>query len=149
MPKFRVLVLHGPNLNLLGQREPEIYGHTTLEQINQALLKRSAQANLSLDCFQSNCEGELITKAQSALKDYDFIIINPAALTHTSVALRDAILVCGKPCIEVHISNIYKREEFRHFSFFSDIALGVISGFGAHSYNLALEYIINTYLEGN
>ncbi|MCC2624633.1 MAG: aroQ [Burkholderiales bacterium] len=140
----RILVLHGPNLNLLGKREPETYGLTTLEKINENLATRAAKHNLTLECFQSNCEGELITKAQSALNNYDFIIINPAGLTHTSVALRDAILASGKPCIEVHLSNIYKREEFRHFSFFSDIAIGVISGFGEHSYYFALEYIVNS-----
>lgn len=139
----RILVIHGPNLNLLGKREPETYGLTTLEQINKNLTAMATKHNLNLDCFQSNCEGDLITKAQSALTDYDFIIINPAGFTHTSVAIRDAILASGKPCIEVHLSNIYKREEFRHFSFFSDISVGVISGFGEHGYIFALEYIIN------
>lgn len=144
--KFRILVLHGPNLNLLGKREPEIYGSMTLDQINTKLKSRALKSNIALDCFQSNCEGELITQAGSASNDYDFIIINPAAFTHTSVALRDAILASGKPCIEVHLSNVYKREEFRHFSFFSDIAVGIISGFGADGYYFALEYIINNYL---
>ncbi len=139
----KILVLHGPNLNLLGRREPEIYGSTTLEQINKNLTTQAGKHNLTIDCFQSNSEGELISKAQSALTNYDFIIINPAGLTHTSAALRDAILASGKPCIEVHLSNIYKREEFRHFSFFSDIAVGVISGFGEHGYSFALEYINN------
>jgi 3-dehydroquinate dehydratase-2 len=139
----KILVLHGPNLNLLGQREPEVYGSTTLDQINKNLIAHANKHNLTIDCFQSNCEGELISKAGSALTEYDFIIINPAGFTHTSVALRDAILASGKPCIEVHLSNIYKREEFRHFSFFSDIAIGVISGFGEYGYNFALEYIIN------
>jgi 3-dehydroquinate dehydratase-2 len=142
----KILVLHGPNLNLLGKREPGTYGLTTLDEINKNLAAQAAKHKLTLDCFQSNCEGELITKAQSALNDYDFIIINPAGLTHTSVALRDAILASGKPCIEVHLSNIYKREEFRHCSFFSDIAIGVISGFGAHGYYFALEYVINSYI---
>src|SRR5579863_1514933 len=143
----KILVLHGPNLNLLGRREPEVYGSTTLDQINKNLMTRASKHNLTVDCFQSNCEGELIAKAQSALTNYDFIIINPAGLTHTSVALRDAILASGKPCIEVHLSNVYKREEFRHFSFFSDIAVSVISGFGEHGYNFALEYIINSSLQ--
>lgn len=144
--KYRILVLHGPNLGLLGKREPEIYGSITLEQINKRLKAQALKANLTLDCFQSNFEGELISKAGSALTDYDFIIINPAGLTHTSIALRDAILASGKDCIEVHLSNIYKREEFRHFSYFSDIAVGVISGLGADGYYFALEYIINNYL---
>ncbi|MCC2645753.1 MAG: aroQ [Burkholderiales bacterium] len=143
---MRILVLHGPNLNLLGKREPETYGTATLDQINKNLSTLAGRHKLDINCFQSNCEGELITKAGSALTDYDFIIINPAGFTHTSVALRDALLASGKPCIEVHLSNIYKREEFRHFSYFSDIAVGVISGFGEHSYIFALEYIIKNYL---
>jgi 3-dehydroquinate dehydratase-2 len=141
----KILVLHGPNLNLLGKREPEIYGHTTLEQINSQLVNQAKLANIELDCFQSNCEGELITQAQLALDNYDFIIINPAGLTHTSIALRDALLATGKPVIEVHLSNVYKREAFRHKSFFSDISVGVISGFGHHGYQYALEYVINNY----
>lgn len=142
----KILVLHGPNLNLLGMREPEIYGSTTLEEINTQLVSRALKSNIKLDCFQSNSEGDLIGKAQSALHNYDFIIINPAGLTHTSVALRDAILASGKPMLEVHLSNIYKREEFRHKSFFSDIAIGVISGLGPQGYEFALEYAINNYL---
>lgn len=143
----RVLIIHGPNLNLLGKREPHIYGAMTLDQINTNLIEYAKKFNLTTECFQSNYEGELITKIQSALTEYDFIIINPAGLTHTSVALRDAILATNKPMIEVHLSNIYSREDFRHKSFFSDIALGVISGFGYHGYQFALEYIINNYLK--
>lgn len=141
-----ILVLHGPNLNLLGLREPDIYGRTTLAEINLSLTQIAKEHNVQIECFQSNIEGELITKAGSALTDYDYIIINPAAFTHTSIALRDAILASGKPCIEVHLSNVYKRESFRHKSFFSDIAIGVISGFGPKGYEFALDYIISNHL---
>ncbi|HZV62961.1 MAG TPA: type II 3-dehydroquinate dehydratase [Methylophilaceae bacterium] len=140
----KVLVLHGPNLNLLGLREPEHYGKDTLDSINERLINQAQEAGLSLDTFQSNSEAELISKIQSLAKqDIGFIIINPAAFTHTSVAMRDALAAVKIPFIEVHLSNIYAREAFRHHSYFSDIATGVISGFGAESYSLALNYVIH------
>lgn len=135
----RVLVLHGPNLNLLGTREPEIYGATTLNDINQHLMSFAASEGHQLDAFQSNAEFALIERIHAARSEnIDFIIINPAAFTHTSVALRDAILGVGIPFIEVHLSNVHKREPFRHHSYFSDVAVGVICGFGAQGYELAL-----------
>lgn len=141
----KILVLHGPNLNLLGLREPDIYGHTTLADINAQLTKISLEANVVLECFQSNFEGELINKTAATLTNgYDFLLINPAGLTHTSIAWRDTLLAINKPFIEIHLSNIYKREEFRHKSYFSDIAVGLISGLGAKGYELALEYAIAT-----
>lgn len=138
-----ILVLHGPNLNLLGTREPEQYGNTTLADINQQLAKIAAQHNCSLDSLQSNAEAELVDRIHAARGQIDFIIINPAALTHTSVALRDALLGVEIPFIEVHLSNIHARESFRHQSYLSDIAVGVISGLGAQSYSLALTAAIS------
>jgi len=139
-----ILVLHGPNLNLLGLREPEHYGKDTLDSINQSLLERAANSGISLETYQSNSEAELIAKVQSlAVKSTDFIIINPAAFTHTSVALRDALSAVKIPFIEVHLSNVYARESFRHHSYFTDIAVGVISGLGARGYLAALDYAIN------
>lgn len=135
-----ILVLHGPNLNLLGLREPGIYGSATLADINRNLTQLALDAGHHLQSLQSNAEYELIDRIHDARKEgVDFIIINPAAFTHTSVALRDALLAIEIPFIEVHLSNIYKREEFRHHSYFSDIAQGVICGFGANSYELALK----------
>ncbi|MEO7344052.1 MAG: type II 3-dehydroquinate dehydratase [Methylotenera sp.] len=143
MPTKSILVLHGPNLNLLGLREPEHYGSTTLASINQTLADIAKQANVNLETFQSNAEAELVTKIQTiATKAVDFVVINPAAFTHTSVALRDALSAVKVPFIEVHLSNIYARETFRHHSYFTDIAVGVISGLGAHGYALALDYAI-------
>lgn len=136
-----ILVLHGPNLNLLGLREPEHYGSATLDSINQALLNKAQQAQVTLETYQSNSEADLVTKIQSlATKKTDFVIINPAAFTHTSVAMRDALSAVKVPFIEVHLSNIYAREAFRQHSYFTDIAIGVISGLGAHGYELALDY---------
>lgn len=136
---MRILVLNGPNLNLLGQREPEQYGSTTLEQINERMLALSSELGDDLTFFQSNHEGDLIDAVHDALANkIDFIIINPAAFTHTSVAIRDALLAVDIPFIEVHLSNVYQRESFRHHSYFSDIAAGVICGFGAHGYEMAL-----------
>jgi 3-dehydroquinate dehydratase-2 len=138
-----ILVLHGPNLNLLGIREPAHYGNITLSDINQTLSEQASLANISLETFQSNAEADLITKIQSfATKKLDFIIINPAAFTHTSIAMRDALSAIKVPFIEVHLSNVYARESFRHHSYFSDIAVGVISGLGANGYKLALDYAI-------
>ena len=140
----KLLVLHGPNLNLLGTREPNLYGQQTLEQIDTALKLAAQQQGFELSTFQSNAEFELINQIQQCKAD--FIIINPAAFTHTSVALRDALLAVKIPFIEVHLSNVFAREPFRQHSYFSDIARGVISGFGADSYHLALKAAIN-YLE--
>lgn len=135
-----ILVLHGPNLNLLGLREPGIYGATTLDDINRNLTQTAFAAGHHLQTLQSNAEYELIDRIHDARKEgVDFIIINPAAFTHTSVALRDALLGVDIPFIEVHLSNVHKREAFRHHSYFSDVAQGVICGFGATSYDLALQ----------
>jgi 3-dehydroquinate dehydratase-2 len=140
-----VLVLHGPNLNLLGLREPDHYGNNTLADIDALLAKRAKETNVSLVSFQSNSEVELIQTLHALTdKKVDFIIINPAAFTHTSVALRDALSAIKVPFVEVHLSNIYARETFRHHSYFSDIAVGVISGLGAQGYLLALDYAIQT-----
>ena len=139
-----ILVLHGPNLNLLGSREPEVYGTTTLEQINQQLLSRALDAGHHLLTLQSNAEYELIDRVHAAQREgVEFILINPAALTHTSIALRDALAGVSIPFIELHLSNVYAREEFRQHSFLSDIAVGVITGFGANSYQLALTAAID------
>jgi len=135
----RILVLHGPNLNLLGQRETDVYGQETLETINADLAKKAAQLGLELKVVQSNHEGELVSAIQDAQGHFDVLIINPAAYTHTSVAIRDAIAAVKLPTIEVHLSNIYRREEFRHHSMVAGVALGQISGFGPLSYILALE----------
>jgi len=138
-----ILVLHGPNLNLLGLREPEHYGSATLDSINQTLISKAKLANVDVETFQSNAEAELVTKIQSlATKRADFVIINPAAFTHTSVAMRDALSAVKVPFIEVHLSNVYAREAFRQHSYFTDIAVGVISGLGAKGYELALDYAI-------
>jgi 3-dehydroquinate dehydratase-2 len=127
----------------LGLREPEHYGNATLASINQTLSDNAKLAGVELEAFQSNAEAELVTKIQSiATKKVDFVIINPAAYTHTSVAMRDALSAVKVPFIEVHLSNVYAREAFRHHSYFSDIAVGVISGLGAHGYSLALDYAI-------
>jgi 3-dehydroquinate dehydratase-2 len=139
-----VLVIHGPNLNLLGTREPAHYGSNTLADINNQLAEQAKQAGISLDTFQSNSESELIEKIHTLVEQKtDYIIINPAAFTHTSVALRDAISGVKVPFIEVHLSNVYAREQFRHHSYFSDIAVGVISGLGAQGYFLALQFAIS------
>lgn len=139
-----ILVLHGPNLNLLGLREPEHYGKATLESIDRKLAERAQSAGVALETFQSNSEADLVGKVQSlAVAKADFILINPAAFTHTSVALRDALAAVKIPFIEVHLSNVHAREAFRHHSYFSDIAVGVICGLGAQGYELALEYALN------
>ena len=141
-----ILIIHGPNLNLLGVREPDIYGGSTLQDINNNLNRLTENASVSLDFFQSNAESALIDRIQQTINDgTDFIIINPAAYTHTSVALRDALAAVKLPFIEVHLSNIYSRESFRHRSYFSDLAIGVISGLGAKGYELALEYAMASY----
>jgi 3-dehydroquinate dehydratase-2 len=135
-----ILLLNGPNLNLLGTREPEIYGSETLEGICAALKKQAQALGHSLDSFQSNHEGALIDKVHDTLKNStDFILINPGAFTHTSIALRDAFAGVAKPFIELHLSNVHAREEFRQHSFLADLAVGVIAGFGKQSYELALQ----------
>jgi 3-dehydroquinate dehydratase-2 len=140
----RILVLHGPNLNLLGTREPEHYGRATLADINLALARLAEAANVDLESFQSNHEGALIERIHAAREQgVRAIIINPAAYTHTSVALRDALAAVAIPFIEVHLSNVHAREPFRQHSYFSDLALGVISGLGHEGYVLALEYLLN------
>jgi 3-dehydroquinate dehydratase-2 len=137
---MQILVLHGPNLNLLGVREPQVYGATTLEQINTALSQRAALRGATLSAFQSNHEGALIDRVHAARTDgTTFIVINPGAYTHTSVALRDAFAGVAIPFIEVHLSNVHRREPFRHHSYFSDLAEGVIVGLGAMGYQLALD----------
>jgi 3-dehydroquinate dehydratase-2 len=139
-----ILVLHGPNLNLLGEREPQHYGKQTLEDIDQALKTIASAKAIKLETMQSNSEGDLVNKIQSLHKDkIDFLIINPAAYTHTSVAMRDALSAVKVPFIEVHLSNVYAREPFRHHSYFSDIAVAVISGLGADGYIAALNFAIN------
>ncbi|OYY61236.1 MAG: type II 3-dehydroquinate dehydratase [Burkholderiales bacterium 28-67-8] len=141
---MQILVLHGPNLNLLGTREPGVYGSRTLEQIDADLVQTAAQAGSVVHTFQSNHEGALIDRVQAARTDgSQFIIINPAALTHTSVGLRDALAAVNLPFIEVHLSNIHRREPFRHHSYFSDLAVGVICGLGADGYRLALDHAMH------
>jgi 3-dehydroquinate dehydratase-2 len=140
---MQVLVLHGPNLNLLGTREPEVYGSQTLAQIDAELAKIAADAGAGLHSFQSNHEGALVDRIQAARADgTDFILINPAAYTHTSVAIRDALAGVAIPFVEVHLSNIHRREAFRHHSYLSDLAVGVICGLGATGYRLALEFAL-------
>ncbi|HOX68352.1 MAG: type II 3-dehydroquinate dehydratase [Burkholderiaceae bacterium] len=140
---MQILVLHGPNLNLLGTREPGVYGHRTLDQIDADLTQRAADAGAKLHTFQSNHEGALIDRVQAARSDgTQFVIINPAALTHTSVGLRDALAAVALPFIEVHLSNVHRREPFRHHSYFSDLAVGVICGLGADGYRLALDHVL-------
>ena len=143
-PVPRILVLHGPNLNLLGSREPGIYGQATLADINAALKAQGKAAGFAIDCFQSNHEGDLIDRVQAApAEDVGFIVINPAGYTHTSIALRDALAAVGIPFIEVHLSNIHARESFRHHSYFSELAEGVICGLGPDGYRLALDTAIS------
>lgn len=138
MTKRKILVLHGPNLNLLGKRQPEIYGRLTLEQINAQIRALAKELGLEVEVRQSNSEGELVTWIQEAPKKFSAIVLNPAAYTHTSIALRDAISAVEIPTVEVHISNIHKREEFRKHSFVAEAAVGQITGFGVQSYLLGL-----------
>lgn len=141
---MNILVMHGPNLNLLGKREPDIYGTITLGEINARLAELARELGAEIAFFQSNHEGELVQKVQDALGVHQAIVINPGAYTHTSVALRDAIASTGIPTIEVHLSNIYRREEFRRHSFISGVAVGQISGFGPESYLLGLRAAVHT-----
>jgi 3-dehydroquinate dehydratase-2 len=141
--KMRVLVLHGPNLNLLGSREPEVYGRETLADIDRRLVAAGRKAGARVECFQHNVEGELVSRVHRAGADrVDFIVINPAGYTHTSVALRDALAAVALPFIEVHLSNVHAREPFRHHSFFSELAVGVICGLGSRGYDFALAYAL-------
>ena len=141
--KYNILLLNGPNLNMLGVREPGHYGHLSLTAIEQHLQKQATKQQVALDCFQANSEEKLIEKIHQSFQKVDFIIINPAAYTHTSVALRDALLAVGIPFVEVHLSNIHKREPFRHHSYFSDVAESVICGCGAQGYDFALQFAVN------
>ena len=142
-----ILVIHGPNLNLLGTREPEIYGAETLDAINKRLTESARQAGVRLSVFQSNAEGSLVDRVQQARDEgVNFIIINPAAYTHTSVAMRDALSAVQIPFIEIHLSNVHAREPFRRHSYFSDVALGVICGLGSGGYDTALDFAIQ-YLQ--
>ncbi|WP_311352722.1 type II 3-dehydroquinate dehydratase [Aggregatibacter segnis] len=141
--KYNILLLNGPNLNMLGVREPGHYGHLSLAEIERHLQQQAAKQQVALDCFQANSEEKLIEKIHQSFQKVDFIIINPAAYTHTSVALRDALLAVGIPFVEVHLSNIHKREPFRHHSYFSDVAESVICGCGAQGYDFALQFAVN------
>ncbi len=138
-----VIIINGPNLNMLGQRQPEIYGSVTLEQIEKISKEEASKLGIKIDFTQSNNESEIIDAIQTSAKKYKAIIINAAAYTHTSVAILDALLATGLPVIEVHLSNIFKREEFRHKSYVSPAAVGVICGFGAESYRLAVQAVKN------
>lgn len=140
---MNILVIHGPNLNLLGKREPEIYGNVTLEEIDRMIGALAKELDVAVSFFQSNHEGELVQKIQDSLGTVHAIVINPGAYTHTSVALRDAVLSTGIPTVEVHLSNIYKREEFRRHSYLSDVAAGQVTGFGPDSYLLGLRAAVS------
>jgi len=139
--KLRVLVVHGPNLNLLGEREPEIYGRTRLSDIDAELARLGREIGVSVTCFQSNSEGDIVTRLQDARGKFDALLINPAAYTHTSVAIRDAVLALNIPSIEVHLSNVYRREPVRHHSMIADIVEARLMGFGAESYYLGLRAV--------
>ncbi len=145
---MKLLLIHGPNLNLLGTREPEKYGLEKFEEINKNLYAYCFKINVELEIFQSNTEGEIVTKIQQALGNFDGIVINPAAYTHTSIAIRDAISAVNIPTIEVHLSNIYSREDFRHHSFIAPVCIGQISGFKSNGYKLAIDAMIN-YLKNS
>jgi 3-dehydroquinate dehydratase-2 len=138
MAKKKILVLNGPNLNLLGKRQPEIYGTLTLAQIEQRIRALAKELGIEIEVRQSNSEGELVTWIQEAANKFGAIVINPAAYTHTSLAMRDAVSAVGIPTVEIHISNIHKREPFRHHSFIAEVAIGQIAGFGVDSYLLGL-----------
>lgn len=139
----RILVLNGPNLNLLGTREPEIYGSTTLADINAILKAQADKLGVNIDFMQSNVEGELVTAIQNARNNYNFILLNAAAFTHYSIAIRDAIAAIDVPVIEIHLSNVHAREEFRHHSVIAPVVMGQISGFGVNSYTAALDIAVS------
>lgn len=143
---MKILIINGPNLNMLGKREPGIYGSETLDDINNALRTYGTGVGLSLEFFQSNSEGELVGAIQQSAGIFDGIVINPAAYTHTSIAIRDAISAVAIPTVEVHLSNVYSREEFRHHSFIAPVSIGQIAGFGSAGYRLALEGLVD-YLQ--
>lgn len=143
MSEINILILHGPNLNLLGLREPKIYGSSTLDVINRSLETDGERLQVGVDCLQSNHEGVLVDAIHNAREKYQGIVINAGAYTHTSVAIRDALAGVGIPTVEVHLSNIYKREQFRHHSYIASIAIGQISGFGLDSYRLGLQALVN------
>ena len=143
----RILVLHGPNLNLLGSRERDVYGSLTLQLLDEMIRAAAKEAGVEVDIRQSNAEGELVTWIQAARERYDALVINAAAYTHTSVAIRDAIAAVDIPTVDVHLSNIHRREPFRHRSLIAEVAIGQVSGFGAHSYVLGLQAAAN-YLRG-
>lgn len=136
-------VVHGPNLNMLGLREPSVYGYSTLEEINQDLILLAGSLGVSIDCFQSNSEGDLVSCIQATFGRKHGILINPAAYTHTSIALRDAIVAVSLPVVEVHLSNIHGREAFRHNSYIAPIAIGQVCGFGSNSYRLGLRALVD------
>lgn len=140
--RHKVLVIHGPNLNMLGKREPEMYGHQTLDEINAGLKVKADSLGLQIETFQSNHEGDIVEKIQQAHGKFDGILINPAAYTHTSIAIRDSLSLLNIPVVEIHLSNIYQRESFRHTSMTAGIVRAQISGFGSHGYLLALEGLV-------
>jgi len=144
-PVAKILVLHGPNLNLLGTREPGVYGHITLAGINEALFSLAAELSVEIRTVQSNSEGALVDAIQGAIADCDAILINPAAYTHTSVAIRDAIAATALPTVEVHLSNVHAREPFRSHSYIAPVAVGQICGFGAESYLLGLRALVSRF----
>ena len=139
----KILVIHGPNLNLLGKRETDVYGHITLEEVNKQIGKLADELGVSVDYFQSNSEGELVSEIQKTIDNYEALVINPGAYTHTSIALRDAVAGVGIPTVEVHLSNIYQREDFRKKSMLAEVAVGQITGFGVDSYLLGLRAAAN------
>lgn len=143
MAKFSILVLNGPNLNLLGTREPEIYGKETLKDLENNLKKVADELDVNIECYQSNHEGDLVDKIQNSRNNTDFILLNAGAYTHTSVAIRDALAGIDVPFYEIHISNVHKREEFRHHSYLAPVCVGQISGFGSNSYKLGIKAIID------
>jgi 3-dehydroquinate dehydratase-2 len=146
---MKVCIINGPNLNMLGRREPVVYGNLSLNQINEKIKKKADLFSVEVDFFQSNIEGEIVTRIQKLTDEgFDALILNAAAYTHTSIAIRDALLAVSLPFVEVHLSNIFKRELFRSKSYLSDIALGIVSGFGYKSYEMALEGIVD-YLKTN
>lgn len=145
---LKVLVLHGPNINLLGIREPHLYGSSSLDEVNKALQQWAKREGVQIETRQSNLEGELINWIQEAMGRYQGLLINPGAYTHTSIAIRDAIVSTGIPTVEVHLSNIYQRESFRHHSFIAGVAVGQISGFGLNSYLLGLQAIVEYLRKG-
>ena len=141
--QVKILVIHGPNLNMLGKREPHIYGNQSLSEINEQLVERGKTLGIEIETFQSNHEGVIVDKIQQTMGECNGIIINPAAYTHTSVAIRDALAMLEIPVVEIHLSNIHQREQFRHQSMIADIAAARIAGFGSHGYMLALDGLVN------